>query len=69
MSVMVRVETRYEFYINEDFPMQNVPINSEFLTKAFEFIKAVFDTVFDMINASHRDKPLFCRSSSPIIRQ
>ena len=26
--------------------------------KAFEFIKAVSDTVFDMINAAYRDKTL-----------
>ena len=50
-------------------------INKFQRVKMYIFIKAVSDTVFDMINAVYRDKPLilsglrFGRSSSPIIGQ
>ena len=45
------------------------------MTENVKFTKLIYDTVFDMVNAVHHDKPLifiglrFGRSSSPIIGQ
>ena len=53
MSFMFDV---YRRYVSEEARLPSA--GSEYKLHTFKFIKAVFDTVFGMINADYYDKPL-----------